>query len=121
VLGLAPDAAPLDEVPADYRDYLAEVRRYPGTPPAYETIRPTDPASPDGTSYEQWATIAQDIAASLDLHQGARVLVDAARQEQPVVWLLAPLVAGASIVLCANLDREHLDARIAAEGVTHLF
>ena len=35
-------------------------------------------------------------------------------------WLLAPLIAKASIVLCANLDRSRLDARIAAEGVTRV-
>jgi uncharacterized protein (TIGR03089 family) len=120
VLGLARDGAPLDEVPAGYRDYLTELSRYPDLPPAYESIRPTDPASPDGTSYQQWATIAQDIATSLDLSGGDRVLVNVAEHEQPVEWLLAPLTAGASIVLCANLDPRTLDARIAAEGVTHV-
>lgn len=120
VLGLAPDAAPLDQVPTGYRDYLTELRRYPGNPPAYESIRPTDPASPDGTSYQQWATIAESIAASLDLHQGDRLLVDTAQHEQPVEWLLAPLTAGASVVLCANLNHSTLEARIAAEGITRL-
>jgi hypothetical protein len=37
------------------------------------------------------------------------------------MWLLAPLSVGASIVLCANLDRSRLDARMAAERVTHVF
>jgi hypothetical protein len=46
--------------------------------------------------------------------------VDVAEHEQPVKWLLAPLVAGASVVLCANLDRNTVDARIVAEGVTHV-
>lgn len=119
VLGLAPGAAPLAEVPTGYQDYLAAVRSYQGTPPAYELIRPTDPASPDGTSYQQWASIAEDLAAALDLGRGDRLLVDTARHEQPVQWLLMPLIAGASVVLCANLDPARLDARIAAEDVTH--
>lgn len=120
VLNLAPGDAPSHEVPAGYRDYLTELARYPDHPPAYESIRPTDPASPDGTSYQQWATIAEGIAATLNLHHGDRVLVNAAEHEQPVKWLLAPLTAGASVVLCANLDPNILNTRIAAEGVTRM-
>jgi hypothetical protein len=60
------------------------------------------------------------IADSLNLSAGDRLLVDVAEHEQPVKWLLAPLVAGASVVLCANLDRNTVDARIVAEGVTHV-
>jgi uncharacterized protein (TIGR03089 family) len=110
----------LDPVPDGYLDYLVEVCRYPDVPPAYQAIRPTDPASPDGTSYQQWATIAGDIAASLDLRRGDRLLVDVAEHEQPVEWLLAPLAVGASVVLVANLDPRTRDARIAAEGVTRV-
>jgi uncharacterized protein (TIGR03089 family) len=117
LLDLAASRAPM---PGGYRDYLTALARHPDQPPAYESIRPTDPASPDGTSYRQWATVAEDIAANLGLHQGDRLLVDAAEHEQPVSWLLAPLTAGASIVICANLDPTTLDARIAAEGITRV-
>jgi hypothetical protein len=34
------------------------------------------------------------------------------------VWLVGPLAAGASIVLCGNLDRAKLADRTAAEQVT---
>lgn len=120
VFGLASNSTQSTDVPAGYRDYLTELSRYPDHTPAYESIQPTDPASPDGTSDHQWATIAEDIAASRDLHPGDRLLVDATEHEQPVEWLLAPLTAGASIVLCANLDPSILNRRIAAEGVTHV-
>ncbi|MGA8113147.1 MAG: TIGR03089 family protein [Actinocatenispora sp.] len=120
-LGLAPDGAVLDEVPDTYRDYLAEVRRYPDVAPAYQAIRHTEPASPDGTTYQQWMEIARGIAEPRGLRAGDRVLVDVAEHEQPVMWLLAPLSVGASVVLCANLDRGTLDDRLAAEGVTHVF
>ncbi|BCJ68213.1 TIGR03089 family protein [Polymorphospora rubra] len=120
VLGLAADGAALDEVPGGYRDYAAEVRRYPDVPPAYQAIRGDDPASPDGTSYEEWARFAGELAAMWGLRRGDRVLVDVARHEEPAKWLLAPLSAGASIVLCANLDRADLDARVAAEGITRV-
>jgi uncharacterized protein (TIGR03089 family) len=120
VLGLAPAAAALREVPVGYRDYIAEVGRYTDSLPAYELVRRTDPASVDGTSYQQWGSIAQSIAASLDLRAGDRLLVDAAEHEHPVKWLLAPLAAGASVVLCANLDRDVVASRAAAEHITRM-
>lgn len=118
VLGLAPGVAPLDEVPAGYLDYVAEARRHPADLPAAQVVRYTDPASPDGTTYRQWGSVAADLAARLGLAPGDRVLVDAgAGHLQPVTWLLAPLAAGATILLAANLD---LDRLAAAEGVTHV-
>ncbi|MGN9911578.1 TIGR03089 family protein [Phytohabitans sp. LJ34] len=121
VHGLAPGGAALafDDVPAGYLDYVSEVRRHPGDGPA-PRVRHTDAASPDGTSYRQWGGIAAEIAGSLGLRAGDRVLVDAGAHVEPVTWLLAPLAAGASIVLCANLDRDGLDRRVAAEGATHV-
>jgi uncharacterized protein (TIGR03089 family) len=106
--------------PEGYRDFLTEVARQPDTTPAYASLRPGDAASPDGTTYAEWSDLAHDIAASLQLRPGDRVLIDANHHEQPVQWLLAPLAAGASIVLCANLGRDALDPRIAAEGVTRV-
>ena len=126
VLGLAPGGSRLDEapdgyeVPDGYRDYLAEVAGYPENLPPYQAVRYTDAASPDGTTYREWGSLAHGVAERLDLRAGDRLLVDAAKHEQPVMWLLAPLAAGASVVLCANLDRDALDARIAAEGITRV-
>ena len=64
--------------------------------------------------------MAHELAGGLDLHAGDRLLVDTAEHEHPVKWLLAPLSVGASVVLCANLDRAGLADRIAAEGVTRV-
>jgi uncharacterized protein (TIGR03089 family) len=104
------------QVPDGYLDYLNEVRRYPDPAPEYLAVLPTDPASPDGTSFEEWAGLAHGIATSLRLKAGDRVLVNAGTAEQPVVWLLAPLMVGASVVVCANLDPN----RAAGDGVTHV-
>jgi uncharacterized protein (TIGR03089 family) len=120
VLGLAPEGAALHEVPDGYRDYISEVRNYPAGAPAYELVRGVDAATVDGTTYQQWATIAQEVAASCGMRPGDRVLVDAGEHEQPFKWLLAPLSAGASVVLCANLDPQVVTARIAAEHVTRV-
>ncbi|MEV0460767.1 TIGR03089 family protein, partial [Catellatospora methionotrophica] len=120
VLGLAPGGAPLDEVPDGYRDFVADAGRHPAHLPAYGGIGSADAASPDGTTYRQWGGLAQGVADQLGLRAGDKLLVDVAKHEQPVMWLLTPLAAGASVVLCANLDRANLDARIAAEGITRV-
>jgi uncharacterized protein (TIGR03089 family) len=120
VLGLDPGGAPLREVPAGYRDFVAEVHGYPDSAPPYRAIRDTDPATVDGTSYGQWEGIARTVADGLGLRAGDRVLVDTAEHEHPYRWLLAPLSVGASVVLCANLDPGTVDSRVAAEGVTHV-
>ena len=100
-LALAPLAAPLREVPAGWQDYVVAVRAHGDVFPAYPRgAADHTPADPFG------------------LNPGDRVLVDAARHPDPRHWLLAPLAAGASIVLCGNLDRAKLPDRLAAEQVT---
>jgi hypothetical protein len=120
VLGLAADGAGLVDVPDGYRDFIVEARRFPDAPPAYWEVGPAGAASPDGTTYAEWAGLAHGFAESLGLKAGDRVLVDVSAREQPVMWLLAPLTAGASVVLCANLDRDRIRERAAAEGATHV-
>jgi hypothetical protein len=51
---------------------------------------------------------------------GDRVLIDAARTEEPLLWLLAPLSVGAAVVLCANIDPADVRNRARAEGVTKI-
>ncbi|MGR6316828.1 TIGR03089 family protein [Micromonospora soli] len=111
---------PLSDVPLGWLDWSAEALRHGDATPDYTAVRPSDPASPDGTSYGEWAAVAREVAGQLDLRAGDRLLVDTAEHEQPLKWLLAPLAAGASVVLCANLDRAKLDDRIAAEQVTRV-
>jgi hypothetical protein len=48
------------------------------------------------------------------------VLIDVASHEHPVQWLLAPLAAGASVVLCANLDPARARVVAEAEGATRV-
>jgi uncharacterized protein (TIGR03089 family) len=58
VLGLASGGGVLDEVPAGYRDYLAEVAQHTDSLPAYAPIRRSDVASVDGTSFQEWGSLA---------------------------------------------------------------
>ncbi len=117
VLGPGPA---LETVPEGYRDFLTEVGPLNDTVPDFDAVRPGDPATADDTTFGQWAGIARDIAATHGLALGDRVLVDAAADPQPVSWLLAPLTAGASVVICANLDQAGVADIIAAERVTHV-
>jgi len=107
VLGLAPMALPLRETPAGFADYVAEVRghgdRFTGA---------------TGVHQADLLNAARDRAAALGIAPGARVLVDAGRHPDPRDWLLAPLVAGASIVLCGHLDPQAVPKRVEAERVT---
>ncbi|GAB3806747.1 TIGR03089 family protein [Micromonospora zhanjiangensis] len=120
-LGLTPDAAPLAEVPDGYRDYVAAVRRHADTAPPYDAVRGGDAATVDGTTFAQWRRLAEEIAARHGFRAGDRVLVDTAH-EHPVTWLLAPLVTGASIVLCANADADAdaLARHARREGATRV-
>ncbi|GGM11662.1 TIGR03089 family protein [Micromonospora yangpuensis] len=111
-------AQPLVEPPAGWLDWSIEVLRHGDTPPAHHLIHPADPASPDGTSYGALGRIAAEMAGKLDLRAGDRLLVDVAEHEQPLKWLLAPLLTGASVLLAADLDPDRRAALIDAEQIT---
>ncbi|MEV6343631.1 TIGR03089 family protein [Actinoplanes sp. NPDC051851] len=118
VLGLAPDGAPSPDVPAGYRDFPPAARALLGAPPPADRAGPLEAATADGTTYAEYGAVAAEVAAMRGISTGDRVLIDVSGSEQPLNWLLAPLTVGASIVLCANLDRSRLDERVAAEAVT---
>ncbi|GAA2583080.1 TIGR03089 family protein [Dactylosporangium fulvum] len=121
----------LEEIPeATHRFVLGEAEGYRSLEPAllehssslppYARVRRTDAASVDGTTYGEWGSLAQALASEIGLRPGDRLLIDAAEHEHPVKWLLAPLSTGATVVLCANLDRSLLDGRVAEESVTRV-
>ncbi|MEK8108466.1 TIGR03089 family protein [Micromonospora sp. M12] len=118
LVGIGPGR--LDDVPLGWLDWSAEVLRHGEAAPDHTAIRPSDPATADGTTYGQWGALAQEFATMLDLRASDRLLVDAAETEQPLKWLLAPLSVGASVVISANLDRARRDAVVTAEQVTRV-
>ena len=117
VLALAPMATPVRELPPDTTDYVLAVRAHG------DHFRPDGPVDPDrpaldGRSHGELVTRAADRAVELGLARGDRLLV--AIEAEPAVgdWLLAPLAAGASVVLCRNADSDRLAAIAASERVT---
>lgn len=108
------------EAPPGYLDLLSELSLYAESPPPYGDVRPTDPAMVDGTSHGAWAATAHEVGKAMGLRSGDRVLLDAAEHDDPLKWLLAPLITGASIVVCANLDPGLVEGRIRDEGITHV-
>jgi uncharacterized protein (TIGR03089 family) len=105
LVGLHPFGLPLRDVPAGYLDYTVEVRGFGdrfGAPVGGADL----------------LARARDRAAALGLSGSDRVLIDVDRYPEPVDWLLAPLVAGASTVLCGQLDPAKLPARVEVERVT---
>jgi uncharacterized protein (TIGR03089 family) len=114
VVGLRPG----DDVPGGYRDFEAAIGPYAGAAPPPVKVGADDMASVDGTTYGAWREIAAGIAEAHGIGRGDRVLIRADSSEQPAGWLLAPLVAGATIVLCAGFDDAQLDEIAAAELVT---
>ena len=118
--GLLPLAMPLRELPAGFVDYVVDVRNFGDR---FVAIRPVDgndraTAGPVELSHRDICRTATERAAELGITAGDRVLVDARVYPDPVDWLLAPLVAGSSIVLCGSLDPAKLAARIDAEKVS---
>jgi uncharacterized protein (TIGR03089 family) len=123
VLGLAPMGQPLREVPAGWTDFVAEVRLhgdvYTGPPVAEDAVALIDP---DGTPVTQAALVdrARARAEQLGIPPATRVLIDADAFPYPLDWLLAPLAAGAPVVLCTHTDIRKLPAREETEHATHV-
>ncbi|GLW31499.1 TIGR03089 family protein [Actinoplanes regularis] len=117
--GLLPLAMPLRELPAGYADFVTEVRNH-GDHFRGEPVSPADRAfaGPIELSHQDALSAADDRATQLGFGAGDRVLIDVTVYPDPIDWLLAPLIVGASAVLCANLDQDKLDARATAEKVS---
>jgi len=118
-LSLAPLGRPFDEAPPDgSRDYTAEVRahpdRYAGPPPPERA--PALRTATGTVGGAELVEVAQRRALELGMVERDRVL-SVRPWQAPADWvdgLLAPLAAGATVVLAANPDPEMLRARAEA-------
>ena len=105
------------------RDFALEVRAHGDV---FSPYQPPDPSAPGlrlgglELTLAGLGEAAADLARRLGIGPGDRLLLDdrTAAEAGPVAWLLAPLAAGASIVLCRRPDPARLADRCAAERVT---
>jgi uncharacterized protein (TIGR03089 family) len=105
------------------RDFALEVRTHGDV---FSPWQPVDPAAPGlvlgglELSLAGLVDTATELAGRLGLVAGDRVLVDerTAIEAGPVAWLLAPLAAGASLVLCRSAAPSGLPHRAEVERVT---
>ncbi|SHN35543.1 TIGR03089 family protein [Cryptosporangium aurantiacum] len=119
-LSLAPLAAPLREVPSGTTDYAVEVRGQGDRFAPYETVNTAGPGLLGTGSLAELVTLGADRAQALGLDTGGRILVetDEKVQPSPLDWVVAPLVAGAGVVLLRHPDPARVDRVVESERVT---
>ena len=118
-LGLHPLGAPMNPPPPPgVLDYVVDVRQHGDHFAPVIPVGPEDPAE-HGLSHEDLLAQAREWATDRGLDPNERILFDADSFPDPLAWLVAPLVVGATVVLCRRLDPARLDSRVAAERVTH--
>jgi uncharacterized protein (TIGR03089 family) len=122
-LSLHPLGLGMTDYVGEARDYALEVRAHGDV---FTPYQPADPAAPGlvvgglELPLGGLAPTAAELAGRLGIAAGDRVMVDEATATEagPVAWLLAPLSAGASLVLVRHPVPGTLAARAAAERVT---
>jgi uncharacterized protein (TIGR03089 family) len=119
-LSLAPLGRPFDpSPPSGCEDFVLAVRPMPD---AWSSVRPPaggdDPAiTAGGQAQSRTQTMADAVrrAARIGLAPGARLIVIGEQDWRD--WLLAPLAAGASVVLVAGLDPDAAESAAAIERI----
>jgi uncharacterized protein (TIGR03089 family) len=121
-VGLHPFALPIRDLPDGVQDWVLAARthgdRYAGMP--------ADPAAaaliglPGGgsVSHAELAGSALARADELGVSRGDRVIINVDAHRRPMDWLVAPIAAGASLVLCRNTAADRLEPRAATERAT---
>jgi uncharacterized protein (TIGR03089 family) len=127
-LALRPLGGRFPQPPRDFADYAVEV---PGQGDRFAPYMPVGPDAPTLELTDGGVLTARDVvvrarsrAEELDLEPGSRLLSGLPYDgwDGLAAGLFAPLAAGASVVLCRNLDQlaaEGLTRRKEAERVTH--
>ena len=98
-------------VPPGTQDFIVEMRGYGDHLPPLAS-RPEQVAFSDGRTHAELAVAVPELPA--------RVLIDTDVYSDPVDWLVAPLLAGASTVLTRHTDPARLEARRTSERATSL-
>jgi uncharacterized protein (TIGR03089 family) len=108
-VGLHPFALPVGNLPDGVQDWVLSARvhgDFYGGPPA------------SAAANADLVATATQRATELGLSRGDRALVNVDSHRSVTEWLLAPLAAGCSMVLCRNATPAILDRWAATERVT---
>lgn len=122
-LSLHPLGLGMTDYAGEARDFALEVR---GHGDVFFPLERPDPAGPGlvlgelRLSLQGLVETGGELAARLGMVEGDRILLDdqVAAEAGPVAWLLAPLAAGASLVVCRNAHPGGLPHRASTERVT---
>jgi uncharacterized protein (TIGR03089 family) len=118
-VGLHPFALPVRDLRPGVLDWVSSARVHGDhyTGPAVPSGAAALVDLPRGGSISQGDLVSHGHAraAELGLTAGTRVLISIADHPQPMDWLVAPLVAGCTLVAVAHADSSTLDARAATE------
>ena len=122
-LSLHPLGAGMTGYGGPARDFALEVRTAGDRFVPYGVLDPSDRGMVAGAlelTLGGLVEAAEELAGRLGIVAGDRVMVDerTAMEAGPVAWLLAPLAAGASLVLSRHAVAEALPGRAATERVT---
>lgn len=122
-LSLHPLGAGMTGYVGPARDFALEVRAQADVFAPYQQPDPEGPGLLFGDGQLTLSGLraaADELARRLGIGPGDRLLVDArtAAEAGPVAWLLAPLAAGASLVVCREPDPARLAHRAETERVT---
>ncbi|SEO70561.1 TIGR03089 family protein [Trujillonella endophytica] len=122
-LSLHPMGAGMTGYAGPARDFAIEVRTQGDVFTPWQPPEPTAPGLLVGgleLTLEGIVDTAAELAGRLGIGEGDRILVDTrtAAEAGPVAWLLAPLAAGASVVLVTAPDLSRLPRRATDERVT---
>ncbi|MBV1849521.1 TIGR03089 family protein [Catellatospora tritici] len=119
-VGLHPFALPLRGLPAGVSDWVSSARAHGdfyGGPPADPNAAALVglPGGGGSITHAELAERAVARAKELGIERGERVLLDLGAHPRPLDWLVAPLAAGASLVLSHHTAPGILDSRAATE------
>jgi uncharacterized protein (TIGR03089 family) len=122
-LSLHPLGLGMTDYTGEARDFALEVRSHGDVFFPHEQPDPVGAGLVLGElrlSLQGLVETGRELAGRLGIAEGDRILLDdqVAEEAGPVAWLLAPLSAGASIVVCRNAHPGGLPHRASTERVT---
>ncbi|NUO58298.1 MAG: TIGR03089 family protein [Hamadaea sp.] len=115
-VGLHPFALPVRDLASGVQDWVSSARVHGDH---YSGPRPADGDLALGAfTHDSLVSFASSRAAALGLAAGSRVLLSVDDYPDVVDWLVAPLVAGCTLVLSAHTPPSTLEARAGVERAT---